>query len=313
MSSVPTRDLDDFGNGRTLARTNNGDKTKSGVSTMLWILLGGLIVAAVVGVGAAICIAFVRKKQADKCKKEGGQIEGDNNTKGGPRRTIDTSQVQEGDEPQVAAPAPQPTWSPPANEKPYADDENTGELTSLSDWRGGANRPIDIEEAGGSREEEARQALEDFKRERGDDGLKRRRKDSMRGEDMEAVNRDEVSIEKASLKSILGEMGEGYTIFLFIHMDKCGNCEQAMPMYREAAMRARGSGIRAYTINEKQCNPDFLDKYGVDGFPTVLRMNSKGYAQHDGPRTVADYMKFMGIGAGPSMGEDERSGRNGKK
>src|SRR5690606_2334255 len=98
-----------------------------------------------------------------------------------------------------------------------------------------------------------------------------------------------------------------FTIFLLIHKDHCEGCKEALPAYTEAALHARASNVRAYTINQKRCSEDFFNDYAVEYFPTVLRLGPKGYEHYKGPRTAAGYMEFMGVMRNMGVGEDQRS------
>ena len=74
---------------------------------------------------------------------------------------------------------------------------------------------------------------------------------------------------------------------VYCHMDGCGHCEAFNPIWDQFM-----NGSKLPTINyakvEASEDPKFMEKMGVQGFPTVIAVGTDGnkIKEHDGARTV---------------------------
>lgn len=297
-----TADLNRFG-----GNVDNTVATKSQKKTWVtvaWIVGVGVIVAAVVGVGAAVCVGFVKRKNdpcknkdKDKDKKEDTSF---SDTKG---KGID---LTKGSQPVSPKPdqQPKPMVSSSGSEKPYLD-ENEDEVNTgfAGSWMGTKNKPVDFSKVGGSRESEAQEALKQLDQE---EQYPTRRKDTLRGKDIDNIDREEVTINR-KMVDVMGEISAGHTCYIMMHMTDCTHCKDAMPHFIEVARRAKGQGKRAYMVNENTCSKEFLDDHQIDGFPTFFTISSSSYKVYEGERNVSGFLTFMGISNQDMMGRDQRN------
>ena len=72
----------------------------------------------------------------------------------------------------------------------------------------------------------------------------------------------------------------------YYYMDGCGHCEKFSPVWDEFTKSYNGS-TQLKKINMKDAGND-LEKYKVDGFPTVVIIDENGKHEHyNGDRTLA--------------------------
>ena len=77
------------------------------------------------------------------------------------------------------------------------------------------------------------------------------------------------------------------TSMVYCHMNGCGHCKNFNPIWEQFM-----NGSKLQTLNyakfEASEHSEFMDKMGVQGYPTVIAVDSDGnkIKEHDGPRTV---------------------------
>ena len=79
---------------------------------------------------------------------------------------------------------------------------------------------------------------------------------------------------------------EGNKELLLLHMNGCGHCEKLMPEW-EKFTNNNNTDIKTRDVEMSE-DPSLMDKYKVDGFPTILLLgeNGKKLETYDGPRTA---------------------------
>ena len=66
----------------------------------------------------------------------------------------------------------------------------------------------------------------------------------------------------------------------YFYMPGCGHCEKMSPIFDEVANDKSYPGVKFIKVNATKY-PDIADKYGLSGFPTVLRFNGTNTSEKD--------------------------------
>jgi thiol-disulfide isomerase/thioredoxin len=78
----------------------------------------------------------------------------------------------------------------------------------------------------------------------------------------------------------------------YYYMDGCGHCKDFSPVWDEFTQSYKGN-VQFQKINMKDAEED-LKKYKVEGFPTVVVIDSNGEFEHyNGERTVAGLQSYF--------------------
>lgn len=95
-------------------------------------------------------------------------------------------------------------------------------------------------------------------------------------------------VRKYILKSREGlDINSDKKSIVYCHMNGCGHCEAFNPIWEQFM-----NGSKLPTLNyakvEASEDPKFMDKMGVQGFPTVIAVDTDGskIKEHEGDRTV---------------------------
>lgn len=95
-------------------------------------------------------------------------------------------------------------------------------------------------------------------------------------------------IHKYVLKNQEGlDLPQGKSSIVYCHMNGCGHCKNFNPIWDQFM-----NGSKLPTLNyakvEASEDQQFMKEMGVQGFPTVIAVDSDGkkIKEHDGPRTV---------------------------
>lgn len=93
---------------------------------------------------------------------------------------------------------------------------------------------------------------------------------------------------KYFLKEGLGQAKE----LLLLHMNGCGHCKNMMPAWKSFESNNK-TGIKVSTVEQSE-NPALVKKHNVQGFPTILLLDSAGnkIKDYDGPRTEKGFADF---------------------
>jgi protein disulfide-isomerase-like protein len=89
------------------------------------------------------------------------------------------------------------------------------------------------------------------------------------------------------------------TKLVLFYADWCGHCKQFKPIWNETAKEVnKGNKKIMISVNVGDQDSDsgkLSEKYGVDGFPTVIIFsNGKKTNSYDGPRTKEGLMNVLG-------------------
>ncbi len=78
----------------------------------------------------------------------------------------------------------------------------------------------------------------------------------------------------------------------YYYMEQCGHCKRFSPEWENFTQTYTGP-VRLRKVEMNQARDD-LEKYNINGFPTILFVNDKGESkQYDGPRTSDALNKFI--------------------
>ena len=78
----------------------------------------------------------------------------------------------------------------------------------------------------------------------------------------------------------------------YYYMEQCGHCKRFSPEWDQFVQTYNGPvKLRKYEMNEAESD---LEKYKIQGFPTILIIDENGEAKdYDGPRTSDALNKFI--------------------
>ena len=78
----------------------------------------------------------------------------------------------------------------------------------------------------------------------------------------------------------------------YYYMDGCGHCEEFSPVWDEFTKSYKGK-VQFQKFNMKDAEKD-IEKYGIEGFPTVVAIDSNGKFEHyNGERTVDGLQSYF--------------------
>ena len=88
------------------------------------------------------------------------------------------------------------------------------------------------------------------------------------------------------------DVSHGKRVILF-HWKDCGHCKKMMPEWqRFVKLNANNKKVKIETV-EKDDAPELIQKYNVQGFPTIIAINDgKLVKEFNGERTVDDLQRF---------------------
>lgn len=95
-----------------------------------------------------------------------------------------------------------------------------------------------------------------------------------------------------SLSSFLS-LSLSLSLFVCVHLCRCGHCKQLAPNYAKAASELKGTAV----LGAVDCTveKDLCSEYGVQGFPTlkVFRSSTEKPSEYTGGRSSEDIVKYM--------------------
>jgi hypothetical protein len=88
-----------------------------------------------------------------------------------------------------------------------------------------------------------------------------------------------------NIKSSFGatDPNEGKTLILY--RPGCGYCDAAMPEFK----KAEGGNVK---LMESSKNPELMDKYNLDGVPSIVKIQNGEAVPFSGKRTAEEIIKF---------------------
>ena len=81
-------------------------------------------------------------------------------------------------------------------------------------------------------------------------------------------------------------------VCVMFYADWCPHCKNMMPNYNAACKRC--PGVRFGMLNDTQCrcSGGHCAKYGIGGYPTVLKFTDGEYEVYKGDRTIESLVEF---------------------
>jgi len=90
-------------------------------------------------------------------------------------------------------------------------------------------------------------------------------------------------------------MADDKTLVLF-YADWCGHCKTIKPVWNDAAKKANTDRKRMVMIDVGGKTPEqqaLIEKYEIDGFPTILIFQNGNYEPYTGKRDVDSFLKQL--------------------
>ena len=87
---------------------------------------------------------------------------------------------------------------------------------------------------------------------------------------------------------------ENPTSAVYFHMNGCGHCKNFTPIWEEFSNNYKGP-VKLKKMERLEAGEEMLKKYGVQGFPTVVKINDEGkFETFNGERTIKGLTAFIG-------------------
>lgn len=85
----------------------------------------------------------------------------------------------------------------------------------------------------------------------------------------------------------------GDNTILFFHANWCGHCQAFKPEWSKFEKWAGENGQKVEAV-EGDSNPELCQKYNIEGYPTILKVDSNGEVvdEYQGPRTSDGLKQF---------------------
>jgi len=85
-------------------------------------------------------------------------------------------------------------------------------------------------------------------------------------------------------------------LLVLFYADWCGHCKTVKPVWKEASKKANEDGTKMIMVNvgnkthEEQA---LIDKYEIDGFPTILLFQNGSHEQYTGKRDLDSFLNAL--------------------
>lgn len=82
---------------------------------------------------------------------------------------------------------------------------------------------------------------------------------------------------------------------MLVYTDWCGHCKNMMPSYGEAAKEVKYEGLVLARIQASKAGSEFMKKYSINGFPTILVAgpNKKEFAAARTKAALVDFVRSL--------------------
>ena len=81
---------------------------------------------------------------------------------------------------------------------------------------------------------------------------------------------------------------------IYFHMEECGHCKKFTPEWEKFVQGYKGD-LKIQKLERKEAGEGMLQKYKIQGFPTVLLIDENGQKKaYEGERTSSGLKQFIG-------------------
>ena len=94
-----------------------------------------------------------------------------------------------------------------------------------------------------------------------------------------------------------GQVGPDKKTLVLFYADWCGHCNKLEPTWEKAAKKANTEKKNMVKVNVGGKTPEqqtLLEKYEIDGFPTILIFQNGKPTPYNGERTEEGFLKVVG-------------------
>lgn len=85
---------------------------------------------------------------------------------------------------------------------------------------------------------------------------------------------------------------EGKTL-VFVYADWCGHCTRFKPDWEKITILCDKANIKHKALNvDDESSADFIDKYEVTSFPTLIVLKDDQHKKFDGDRSINTILEF---------------------
>ena len=79
---------------------------------------------------------------------------------------------------------------------------------------------------------------------------------------------------------------------IYFHMNGCGHCKKFTPTWDNFSSKYVGP-LKLMKYEQKEAGKEMLEKYEIQGFPTVILVDDKGdFKTYEGDRTISGLESF---------------------
>lgn len=81
---------------------------------------------------------------------------------------------------------------------------------------------------------------------------------------------------------------------VFVYADWCGHCTRFKPEWSKVEQECKGRNITTTALNVDDAqNSEFINKYEVNSFPTLLVFKGSQFQKYEGDRTTDQIVDFV--------------------
>ena len=100
---------------------------------------------------------------------------------------------------------------------------------------------------------------------------------------------------ETSSEDFNSHIGEGKKLVLF-YADWCGHCKTIKPVWDDAATEINTDGNKMIKVNcggGTDHDKEIMEKYSIDGYPTIIVFEDGSATPYSGKRTKEDFIKVF--------------------
>lgn len=81
---------------------------------------------------------------------------------------------------------------------------------------------------------------------------------------------------------------------VFVYADWCGHCTRFKPEWSKVEQECKSRNISTTALNvDDEKNSDFINKYNVTSFPTIIVFKGAEHKRYEGDRTTQQIVDFV--------------------